>query len=80
MGELTDGQPLFAGDSDIDQLFTIQKVLGALNKRQMSLFYNNPRFHGLKVSRRHTRTTLLTRLILESGCVAAVGFDVIYFT
>lgn len=29
MGELIDGQPLFPGDSDIDQLFVIQKLLGA---------------------------------------------------
>jgi cyclin-dependent kinase-like len=30
MGELMDGQPLFPGDSEVDQLFVIQKVLGAL--------------------------------------------------
>ena len=30
MGELIDGQPLFPGDSDIDQLFVIQKLLGEL--------------------------------------------------
>ena len=30
MGELIDGQPLFPGDSDIDQLFVIQKLLGQL--------------------------------------------------
>lgn len=26
MAELADGQPLYPGESDIDQLFTIQKV------------------------------------------------------
>ena len=26
LGELTDGQPLFPGESEIDQLFVIQKV------------------------------------------------------
>lgn len=50
MGELSDGQPLFPGESEIDQLYTIQKVLGSLPKEQMSMFYNNPRFTGLKVS------------------------------
>ena len=30
MGELADGQPLFPGDSEMDQLFLVQKVLGAL--------------------------------------------------
>jgi len=49
LGELSDGQPLFPGESEIDQLFTIQKVLGPLPPEQMKLFYNNPRFAGLRV-------------------------------
>ncbi len=49
LGELSDGQPLFPGESEIDQLYTIQKVLGQLPPDQMQLFYNNPRFSGLKV-------------------------------
>ena len=32
MGELMDGQPLFPGDSEVDQLFVIQKVLGPLTE------------------------------------------------
>ncbi|XP_024133970.1 cyclin-dependent kinase-like 5 isoform X3 [Oryzias melastigma] len=48
LGELSDGQPLFPGESELDQLFTIQKVLGPLPPEQMKLFYNNPRFHGLR--------------------------------
>ncbi|ELK12907.1 Cyclin-dependent kinase-like 5 [Pteropus alecto] len=48
LGELSDGQPLFPGESEIDQLFTIQKVLGPLPSEQMKLFYSNPRFHGLR--------------------------------
>ncbi|XP_061636774.1 cyclin-dependent kinase-like 5 isoform X6 [Phyllopteryx taeniolatus] len=48
LGELSDGQPLFPGESEIDQLFTIQKVLGPLPPEQMKLFYSNPRFHGLR--------------------------------
>jgi cyclin-dependent kinase-like len=28
LAELTDGQPLFPGDSDIDQLYVIQRMLG----------------------------------------------------
>jgi len=35
MGELTDGQPLFAGKSDIDQLCVIQRILGPLTSPQM---------------------------------------------
>ncbi|XP_063306253.1 cyclin-dependent kinase-like 5 isoform X1 [Pelobates fuscus] len=48
LGELSDGQPLFPGESEIDQLFTIQKVLGPLPAEQMKLFYSNPRFHGMR--------------------------------
>ena len=50
LGELSDGQPLFPGESEIDQLYTIQKIMGALPPEQMQLFYNNPRFSGLKVN------------------------------
>ena len=30
LGELTDGQPLFPGESEIDQLYVIQKIQGPL--------------------------------------------------
>ena len=50
MGELSDGQPLFPGESEIDQLYVIQKILGPLPSYQMNLFHKNPRFSGLKVS------------------------------
>ena len=49
LGELSDGQPLFPGESEIDQLFVIQKVIGPLPPDQMDMFYKNPRFSGLKV-------------------------------
>ncbi|XP_030642542.1 cyclin-dependent kinase-like 5 [Chanos chanos] len=48
LGELSDGQPLFPGESEIDQLFTIQKVLGPLPPEQIKLFYGNSRFHGIR--------------------------------
>ncbi|XP_076468504.1 uncharacterized protein LOC143299205 isoform X2 [Babylonia areolata] len=48
MGELSDGQPLFPGESEIDQLYVIQKILGPLPAYQMNLFHKNPRFSGLK--------------------------------
>ncbi len=62
LGELSDGQPLFPGESEIDQLFTIQKVLGPLPPEQMKLFYSNPRFAGLRV-----RTCLLCSVL--SSCL-----------
>eukprot|EP00899_Mesostigma_viride_P015768 jgi/Mesvir1/24192/Mv10907-RA.1 len=48
MGELTDGQPMFPGESDVDQLFIIQRALGALTRDQHEMFLRNPRFRGLK--------------------------------
>ncbi|CAB1327485.1 unnamed protein product, partial [Coregonus sp. 'balchen'] len=64
----SDGQPLFPGESEIDQLFTIQKVLGPLPAEQMKLFYNNPRFHGLRFPSVNHPTTLERRyLAILSG-------------
>lgn len=34
MGEITDGEALFPGESEIDQLFCIQKILGKLTPNQ----------------------------------------------
>jgi len=48
MGELIDGQPLFPGESEIDQLYVIQKVMGPLTPSQNEMFLRNPRFVGLK--------------------------------
>lgn len=48
MGELMDGQPLFPGDSEVDQLFVIQKVLGPLPNFLQDEFNRNSRYQGLK--------------------------------
>ena len=46
MGELVDGNPLFPGENEIDQIYCIQKVLGNLTEEQIEMFYNNPLFNG----------------------------------
>ena len=46
MGELTDGQPLFPGETELDQLYIIQKSIGCLTEPQMRAFHANPRFVG----------------------------------
>lgn len=51
MAELLDGQPLFAGDTEIDQLYVIQKTLGPLPPSQMDIFQRNKRFVGRLVCR-----------------------------
>ncbi|NXE97871.1 CDKL2 protein, partial [Menura novaehollandiae] len=47
--EMLTGEPLFPGDSDIDQLFHITSCLGNLIPRQQELFYKNPLFAGMKL-------------------------------
>lgn len=48
LGEVSNGQPLFPGDSEVDQLYIIQKVLGPLTPEHQEMFMFNPRFAGLK--------------------------------
>ncbi len=43
MGELVDGDPLFPGDNEIDQLGIIQKVLGPLPHSHVEILSKNPR-------------------------------------
>ncbi|XP_067902978.1 cyclin-dependent kinase-like 2 isoform X2 [Heterodontus francisci] len=45
--EMMTGEPLFPGDSDIDQLYHIIKCFGNLTPRHQELFYKNPLFTGL---------------------------------
>jgi len=63
MGELIDGQPLFPGESEIDQLYLIQRVLGPLTSEQMELFLRNPRFLGLKFPDMNKPETLEKRYL-----------------
>ncbi|XP_067896485.1 cyclin-dependent kinase-like 5 isoform X2 [Heterodontus francisci] len=72
LGELSDGQPLFPGESEIDQLYTIQRVLGPLPPEQMKLFYSNPRFHGLRFPAVNHPQTLERRYL---GVISGVMLD-----
>ncbi|KAJ3071263.1 Cyclin-dependent kinase-like 3 [Podochytrium sp. JEL0797] len=47
--EILTGQPLFPGDTDIDQLYRIMKCLGQLTKRHTEIFLKNPLFVGVRV-------------------------------
>jgi cyclin-dependent kinase-like len=47
-------QLICTGESEVDQLYIVQKVLGSLIPEHMELFMSNPRFAGLKFpGRRH---------------------------
>ncbi len=79
LGELSDGQPLFPGESEIDQLFTIQKVLGPLPPEQMKLFYNNPRFHGLRVKLLLSSSSITLDSASSLLCILSLPPSLIYF-
>ena len=49
MAELIDGQPLFPGESDIDQIYCIQKSLGIFIPEHMEAFNKNKHFSGLRL-------------------------------
>lgn len=46
-GELIDGEPLFPGDSDLDQLYRIQQVLGPVIGPHQAMFDSNPHNTGI---------------------------------
>ncbi|NXJ13150.1 CDKL2 protein, partial [Odontophorus gujanensis] len=47
--EMLTGEPLFPGDSDIDQLYRITKCLGNLIPRHQELFCKNSLFAGMRL-------------------------------
>ncbi|XP_029610489.1 cyclin-dependent kinase-like 2 isoform X3 [Salmo trutta] len=47
--EMLTGEPLFPGDSDIDQLYHIIRCFGNLTPRHQELFYKNPVFSGVRL-------------------------------
>ena len=51
MGELTDGQPLFPGESDVDQLHIVCKSMGAMTGKQREQLSSNDRFNGVRFPR-----------------------------
>ena len=54
MGKLADGNPMFLGENQIDQLECIIKILGDLPFELVNMFYENHIYNGkelLKVNR-----------------------------
>jgi cyclin-dependent kinase-like len=46
-GELVDGEPLFPGESDIDQLYRIQQMLGPIIVEHRMLFEMHPAHNSI---------------------------------
>ena len=49
MGELADGNPMFPGENETDQINCIIKVLGNLPDELVTMFYKNPIYEGKKL-------------------------------
>lgn len=49
MGEITDGQPMFPGDNELNQINMIQKLLGTLPEELIDMYNSNPLFSGKKL-------------------------------
>ena len=47
--EMASGDPLFPGESDIDQLFQITKLMGPLSSKHRQMISKNPMFNGLSI-------------------------------
>ncbi|XP_056156785.1 cyclin-dependent kinase-like 2 [Lampris incognitus] len=47
--EMLTGEPLFPGDSDLDQLYHIVRFFGNLTVHHQELFYRNPVFSGVRL-------------------------------
>ena len=47
--EMLTGEPLFPGESDIDQLYLITKCFGSLISRHREIFSRNPLFVGIRL-------------------------------
>ncbi|XP_070544778.1 cyclin-dependent kinase-like 2 isoform X2 [Ptychodera flava] len=49
LAEMLSGEPLFPGDSDIDQLYHIIKCFGNLIPKHREIFHKNPLFVGMRL-------------------------------
>lgn len=63
IGELVDGQPMFPGDDEIDQLYIIQKLVGDMTRKQLDFFKNNPKFVDIDIPSVKRIETIDTRYL-----------------
>jgi cyclin-dependent kinase-like len=60
-GEISNGMPLFPGESDLDQLYHMMKCLGKLTSKHVEVFKRNPLYAGMKLPDVEIEETLATR-------------------
>nr|XP_040038709.1 extracellular signal-regulated kinase 7-like isoform X1 [Gasterosteus aculeatus aculeatus] len=59
--EMLTGQPLFPGDSDLDQIYHIVRCFGNLTAHHQELFHRNPVFSGVRLPEHSARVRLEQR-------------------
>ena len=67
MAEITDGSPLLPGESELDQLSLMQRVLGPLTSDHLEAFFSNPRFQGTHIPSRLNRGTGISSIQQRFG-------------
>ena len=74
IAEMIDGQPVFGGENDLDQLYLIQKCLGPLTPQHNEYFLKNPKFIGMKFPEIHTLESIERRYV---GKIDKLGIDLL---
>ena len=70
MGELADGNPMFPGENETDQINCIIKILGNLPEELVNMFYKNPIYEGKELLHVSKPETLERRYISKLGPTA----------
>jgi cyclin-dependent kinase-like len=74
MAEMIDGQALFPGESELDQIFMIQKLLGNFTPQQVEVFRRNKRFTGESLRDVQKTETTLDRKYGRKASRPALNF------
>ena len=72
MGELADGNPMFPGENEVDQLDCIIKILGNLPEDLVNMYYENPIYNEKELFRVKKPETLEKRYL---GILSPTAID-----
>ncbi len=72
MGELADGDPMFPGEDEVDQLDCIIKILGNLPENLVNMYYENPIYNGKELFKTKKPETLKKRYL---GILSPTAID-----
>ena len=72
MGELADGNAMFPGEDEVDQLDCIIKILGNLPENLVNMYYENPIYNGKQLFKTKKPETLEKRYL---GILSPTAID-----